>query len=183
MTKEFQQLSLVANNTDNSVIIADKDGHIEFVNQGFTKLTGYRADEVMGQKPGHVLQGPDTDPETVKRIGRRLREGKPFYEEILNYRKNGESYWISLTVNPIKNGEGEIEQFVSIQADVTQIKQQTLDYTYKLEAISRSNAIVEFDPQGTIVDANALFLDVAGYQREDLVQKEHTYLTSRNRSE
>ena len=176
LTKEFQQLSLVANNTDNSVIIADKNGCIEFVNHGFGKLTGYQANEVLGKKPGHVLQGPDTDPETVKRIRRKLQRGEPFYEEILNYRKSGESYWISLTVNPIRNEQGEIEQYVSIQADVTNIKQQTLDYTYKLEAISRSNAIVEFDPRGTIVDANALFLDIAGYQKEELLGKEHTYL-------
>ena len=176
LTQEFEQLSLVANNTDNSVVIADKEGHIEFVNLGFTKLTGYTTEEVIGRKPGHILQGPDTDPETVKRIRRQLKEGAPFYEEILNYRKTGESYWISLMVNPIKNQDGEIEQFISIQADVTKIKQQTLDYTYKLEAISRSNAIVEFDTQGNIVDANELFLNIGGYQKEDLLHQSYTHL-------
>ena len=176
LTEEFERLSLVANNTDNSVIIADQEGRIEFVNHGFTKLTGYPAADAMGQKPGHLLQGPDTDPETVNRIRRKLIEGSPFYEEILNYRKSGESYWISLTVNPIKNEEGEIEQFISIQADVTKIKQQTLDYTYKLEAISRSNAIVEFDTQGAIVDANELFLNIGGYQKEELLHQSYTHL-------
>lgn len=68
LTEEFERLSLVANNTDNSVVIADQEGRIEFVNHGFTKLTGYTAAEVMGRKPGHLLQGSDTDPETVKRI-------------------------------------------------------------------------------------------------------------------
>ena len=176
LTEEFERLSLVANNTDNSVIIADQQGRIEFVNYGFTKLTGYSMAEAMGQKPGHLLQGPDTDPETVNRIRRKLIEGSPFYEEILNYRKSGESYWISLTVNPIKNEAGEIEQFISIQADVTKIKQQTLDYTYKLEAISRSNAIVEFDTQGAIVDANELFLNIGGYQKEELLHQNYTHL-------
>ena len=103
-------------------------------------------------------------------------EGNSFYEEILNYRKSGESYWISLTINPIKDETGKTRQFISVQADVTQIKQQTLDYTYKLEAISRSNAIVEFSPEGTIADANDLFLDIAGYQREDLVGRAYAYL-------
>ena len=173
LAKESEQLSLVANNTDNSVVIANRQGQIEFVNQGFIRLTGYTADEVMGKKPGHVLQGPDTDPETVERIRQQLKGGNPFYEEILNYRKSGESYWISLVVNPIKNEAGEIEQYISIQADVTKIKRQTLDYTYKLAAISRSNAIVEFDPQGIILDANDLFLDIAGYEKEDLLRKDY----------
>ena len=176
LTEEFERLSLVANNTDNSVVIADQEGRIEFVNHGFIKLTGYTTEEAMGQKPGHLLQGPDTDPETVKRIRRQLKEGSPFYEEILNYRKSGESYWISLMVNPIKNEEGAIEKFISIQADVTKIKQQTLDYTYKLEAISRSNAIVEFDTQGAIVDANELFLNIGGYQKEELLHQSYTHL-------
>ena len=178
LTQEYEQLSLVANNTDNSVVIADQQGRIKFVNQGFTRLTGYTADEALGNKPGHLLQGPDTDPAAVQRIRQKLKGGTSFYEEILNYRKSGESYWISLTINPIKNAAGEIEQYISIQADVTQIKQQTLDYTYKLEAISRSNAVVEFSPQGVIVDANELFLNVTGYQKEDLIGKNHSHLLS-----
>ncbi len=171
LTQEFEQLSLVANNTDNSVVIADKRGRVEFVNQGFTKLTGYTADEVVGRKPGEVLQGPDTDPKTVQRIREKLKQGIPFYEEILNYRKSGESYWISLSINPIRNDAGQVEQYISIQADVTQIKRQTLDYTYKLEAISQSNAIIEFDVKGGIVDANEVFLNVSGYQKAELLRK------------
>ena len=178
LTQEYEQLSLVANNTDNSVIITDNVGRIKFVNQGFVRLTGYTAQDAIGNKPGHLLQGPDTNPETVKRIRQQLKEGSAFYEEILNYRKSGESYWISLTINPIRNEFGHVEQFVSIQADVTQIKQQTLDYTYKLEAISRSNAVIEFDPQGAIVDANDLYLDVSGHRKKDLLGKSYGYLLS-----
>ena len=176
LAEEMEKLSLVANNTDNSVVITDQQGRIEFVNQGFINLTGYTENEAMGQKPGHLLQGPGTNPETVERIRWKLKEGNPFYEEILNYRKNGESYWISLMINPIKNEEGTIEKFISIQANVTQIKEKTLDYTYKLEAISRSNAIVEFDTQGNIVDANDLYLSIAGYHKEELLGNKYSYL-------
>ena len=178
LTQEYEQLSLVANHTDNSVVIADQNGLIKFVNQGFTNLTGYTADEVIGQKPGTLLQGPDTDPVTVQRIRQQLKQGVSFYEEILNYRKDGGSYWISLTINPIRNQAGDVEQFVSIQANVTQIKQQTLDYTYKLEAISRSNAVIEFNPQGVITEANELFLNVTGYQPKDLLGKGYDSLLS-----
>lgn len=176
----LEKLSLVANNTDNSVIITDHQGYIEFVNEGFTHLTGYGQEEVIGKKPGPLLQGPLTSADTVARIRKQLREGIPFYEEILNYRKDGKNYWISLMINPVKNEAGYIERFVSIQADVTKIKETTLDYTGKLEAIGRSNAIVEFDIQGNIIEANAIFVSVTGYEKEELIGKPYEYLLPDN---
>ena len=172
----LEKLSLVANNTDNSVVITDSQGCIEYVNAGFTKMTGYQPQEVMGKKPGHFLQGERTNPNTVARIREKLKSGVSFYEEILNYRKDGQAYWISLMINPVKNGEGETEKFISIQANVSQIKETTLEYTLKLEAIGRSNAIIEFDMQGNIVDVNPIFLSVAGYEKEALLGKPYTCL-------
>jgi len=75
--QEFKLLSLVANETDNSIVITNKDGFIQYVNQGFTKLTGYSLDEVVGKKPGHFLQGPATDMETVAQIRDDLRNNRP----------------------------------------------------------------------------------------------------------
>lgn len=172
----LEKLSLVANNTDNSVIITNKYGQIEYVNGGFVKLTGYQANEVIGERPGKILQGSNTDPKTVKRIGELLRRGEPLYEEILNYKKSGESYWISLMVNPVKNEAGDIERFISIQADVTKIKEATLNYTYKLEAISKSNAVVEFNPQGKILKANDMFLEVSGFAKNNIVGLSYEFL-------
>ncbi|MEM6845802.1 MAG: PAS domain S-box protein [Bacteroidota bacterium] len=174
--EELEKLSLVANNTNNSVIIADKNRRIEFVNQGFTNMTGYTADEVIGKTPGSILQGPGTDRETVKRIRYQLHNGLPLYEEILNYRKDGKKVWISLTINPIKDEAENIVKYISIQADITSIKNKSLEYTHKLEAISRSNAIVEFDPQGVISNVNDLYLSITGYEREDLLGKNYSYL-------
>lgn len=172
----LEKLSLVANNTDNSVIITDGQGFIEFVNEGFTRLTGYDQQEVIGKKPGHILQGPLTDPATVHRIREQLKKGVSFYEEILNYKKNGQSYWISLMINPVRNEAGKIEKYVSIQTDVTEIKETTLDYTGKLEAIGRSNAFVEFDTEGNVVEANPIFLNVTGYKNEELQGKPYEFL-------
>jgi len=86
---EVEQLSLVANKTSNSVIIADKEGRIEWVNEGFYRMTGYSFEEVMGKKPGAVLQGPHTDQPTVQRIRQAIHNEVPFYEELLNYSKKG----------------------------------------------------------------------------------------------
>ncbi|MTI42071.1 methyl-accepting chemotaxis protein [Roseibium hamelinense] len=159
--QKFNILSLVADGTDNSVIITDADGHIEYTNPGFTKLSGYTADEVVGRKPGHFLQGPETSQETVSRIRDYLRREEPFYEEILNYAKNGTPYWISLSINPIRNRSGEVERYVSVQANVTNTKQKSLAFDMKLNAIGQANAIAEWDLNGRFLDANTLLKDLS----------------------
>ncbi len=172
--EEVKRLSLVANNTDNSVIITDKDGRIEYINDGFTRLTGYTLEEVVNKKPGHVLQGKDTSTETRKKISAKLKNGEPFYEEILNYNKAGESYWISLAVNPIFDEQGEIEKFIAIQANITDTKTEAIDYACKMEAISRANAIVEFDMEGHLISANDNYLNTMGYTLEEVKGAHHT---------
>ena len=151
----MNQLSLVANGTDNSVIITDAQRRIEYVNSGFERLSGYKSADVIGKSPGKVLQGPHTDPETVKRIRARLDRGEAFYEEILNYSRDGRPYWISLAINPVLGADGRVERFISIQANVTDTKQRALDFTRKLETIGEANALAEWKPDGAISAANA----------------------------
>jgi methyl-accepting chemotaxis protein len=142
--QKVRQLSLVADGTDNSVVITDAQRRIEYVNPGFERLTGYSAAEAMGKSPGELLQGAHTDPDTVRRIRARLNSGEAFYEEILNYDRSGSPYWISLAINPVRDAQGRIERFISVQANVTQTKQKALEYTVKLETIGRSNALAEW---------------------------------------
>jgi PAS domain S-box-containing protein len=118
---ELARLSLVASRTDNLVVITDGVGHIEWVNEAFTTKTGYLPHEVHGRKPGEVLQGPDTDPATVAWIGERLRDGCSFEAELLNYTKFGEPYWVRLHITPIRGEHGEVEQYVAVQADSTEL--------------------------------------------------------------
>lgn len=181
--QEFEKLSLVANNTDNSVIITNKAGLIEYVNSGFTKVTGYSFEEVEGRKPGKILQGPLTDKNTIKKLSQQIRLGVPVYEEILNYHKNGEFYWISLMINPVRNSAGDIEKFISIQADITQTKLRALDFHQKMEALSRSNAIMEVDTQGLIIEVNENYLKMLGYERKDLVGNPYCALAGLSESD
>jgi methyl-accepting chemotaxis protein len=156
-------LSLVADETDNSVIIADARGKIEYINPGFTKLTGYSFDEAVGQKPGSLLQGRHTDPETIDRIRQNLKNQVPFYEEILNYAKDGTPYWISLAINPIFDETGQLTKFVSIQANIDETKKRALENDVRLDAISRTNLVMEFSPRGDLVYANDMALASFGH--------------------
>ena len=171
--KEAEYLSLVANETDNSVVICDAEGRIEYCNPGFTKLTGFSFEESLGKKPGQLLQGKHTDPETKKRIRAKLDAKEPFYDEILNYNKSGESYWISLAINPVFDSEGNLEKFVSIQTNITDMKLQQVEFNTQLEAISNSTAIIEFTSDGTILNANQQFLQTMGYTLEEIKGKHH----------
>lgn len=152
---ESMMLSLVANGTDNSVIITDKAGGIEYVNPGFERMSGYRFAEVKGKKPGSFLQGTHTDRATIQDIRDHIGSCRPFYGEILNYHKDGRPYWISLAINPITGANGELERFISIQADVTATKLASLEYTVKLEAIGSGTAIVEWVENATVPVINA----------------------------
>ena len=145
LKKESEVLSLVANGTDNSVIITDADGMIEYVNPGFERMTGYDSDEVIGRKPGDFLQGPNTDQNTISVIRSHLNARTPFYDEILNYHKNGTPYWISLAINPVFSTNGTLERFVSIQADITATKIESLEHNVKRAAIGSATMIAEWE--------------------------------------
>lgn len=154
--REREMLSLVANETDNSVVITDPQGLIEYVNNGFERITGYGFAEVKGKKPGSLLQGKETDQATVERIRQRIKERKPFYDEILNYSKSGDPYWISLSINPVFDDKGQLKNFISVQANITAVKQMALDFTRKLNAISGAMVLMETDPQGRVITVNDL---------------------------
>lgn len=158
--ERFVMLSLVANETDNSVIITDANGLIEFTNPGFTRMTGFEFEEVRGRKPGEVLQGKLTDHGAVTRIREKLAAREPFYEEILNYTKQGEPYWISLSINPIFDANGKLERFISVQANITNTKVAALEFTARIDGIERSNVVFEWDEYGHFSKANNIGMDL-----------------------
>jgi len=155
--EEMRLLSMVANETDNAVVVTNPQGEVVYVNRGFERMSGYSLDEMKGKKPGHVLQGKDTNPETVQNIRDHLARSEPFYDEILNYTKGGQPYWISLSVNPIWDDNHHITHYISVQANITQVKQTYLDFTRKLDAIGGALVIMEIQPDGRLDTINPLF--------------------------
>jgi PAS domain-containing protein len=86
---EARKLALVASRTDNAVVLTDARGCIEWVNDGFVKMTGRTLDEVSGRTPGSFLQGPESDLNTVAYMRAQIATGLGFCAEVLNYHKNG----------------------------------------------------------------------------------------------
>lgn len=123
---ESRKLAMVAERTDNAVILADHLGHIEWVNEAFERMTGWMLHEVCGLKPGSFLQGPLTNPQVAEEMGNKLIAGEGFYTEILNYRKDGSSYWVNIEVQPIKDAHGKTTHFMAVQADVSGVKRNEI---------------------------------------------------------
>ncbi len=144
-------------------------GCIEWVNAAFTRITEYELHETIGKRPGQFLQGPGTDPETVKETARKLREEVPFTVEILNYSKSGNSYWLRMDISPIFNDNGELVNFIAVETDLTEQKayEQELKMA-KIAAEEGAKAKSEFlanmsheirTPMNAVIGMTGLLLD------------------------
>lgn len=167
------RLSKVASQTTNAVIITDRNGLVEWVNEGFTRLTGYTLDELRGSKPGEVLQGPDTDRDTIAYIKSALAEQKGFDAELVNYSKDGEPYWIRIQCSPLFDSSGAVEGVIAIQSDVTYeltLKEQLRKQKTFFESIFQSNinALTVLDENGKLIKVNRGAKAILGIEEQEL---------------
>lgn len=118
--EEITKLAMVARETSNMVLITDQEGGIEWVNHGFEKITGFTLEEVRGKMPGSFLQGPKTDPASVKRITDAIKNKTSVRTEILKYAKNGKQYWVDTSLQPIFDENGNVIKFFSVETNITE---------------------------------------------------------------
>lgn len=95
------------------------DNPIVFANQAFQTLTGYGRDEIIGRNC-RFLQGPETDLHAVRAIGDSIRRGEDIQVDLLNYRKDGSTFWNALFLSPVRGEEGDIQFFFASQLDITE---------------------------------------------------------------
>ncbi len=120
MTADLNRLATVAERTTNGVIITGPDRRIVWVNEGFTRLTGFTFAEAIGRKPRELVQFEGTSTERDEEIRRSLAEHRPFRGEIRNRAKDGRIYWVDLEIRPMLDAAGEFVGYMAIQSDVTE---------------------------------------------------------------
>jgi PAS domain S-box-containing protein len=120
--EEVKRLAIIANHTSNAVILTNAEGRTTWVNKGFEQLMGFDLNEMIGTKPGALLQGADTDSNTVSRIREALVNKESIRVEILNYTKQKKPVWLDLEIIPLKDDSGEVNGFMAIEIDITQLK-------------------------------------------------------------
>ncbi len=133
------------------------DNPIIFCNQAFEQLTGYGQEEILGRNC-RFLQGPDTDPEAVAEIHRALDAGEDVHIEVLNYRKNGSSFWNALFISPVTDTAGALVYHFASQLDVTRRREAeaVLQQSQRMETLGSmaSGLAHEFNNLMTIVLGN-----------------------------
>ncbi|MFT7244480.1 MAG: PAS domain S-box-containing protein [Candidatus Azotimanducaceae bacterium] len=119
---KIQQLSRIASQTDNVVIITDLNGATEWVNEAFANLTGYIAEDIIGKKPGDLLQGQLSSADAINTMSQSLSANQPFHVEIINYRKDSSPYWVEIRCEPLLDDQQQQIGFMSIELDIDQRK-------------------------------------------------------------
>ncbi len=120
MTADLNRLARVVRGTTNAVVITDVQGRMVWINEAYTRITGYSFEESVGRVPGKLLQFEGTDQAEVQRIGQAIRAGQPVQGELLNRAKDGREYWISLDIVPQLAPDGGLQGFMAVQQDITQ---------------------------------------------------------------
>ncbi|NOI58827.1 PAS domain-containing hybrid sensor histidine kinase/response regulator [Vibrio coralliilyticus] len=135
---ESARLARVVKHMRDAVVFTDLDSKVTWVNGAFERLTGYSLSEMIGKKPGDVLQGVDTDKRTTRKIRELIDRREPGFFELLNYNKEGESYWIEIALTPLYSTHGQIEGFMAVERDITQ--RVELEESLKIKAVEAEAA-------------------------------------------
>jgi methyl-accepting chemotaxis protein len=156
-----------------AVIAFDLHGKVLRANKNFLDLMGYELSEIAGKHhaifvPEEIRRSADYDA-----FWSELREG--FFKRAAFPRmtKAGQRIWIEATYNPVRNEKGNVTKIVKFASDITKRQETMADFEGKINAINRSQAVIEFDLNGYVLDANENFLSVMGYQLSEIVGKHH----------
>lgn len=170
--REIEKLVFLAQNTDNAVTVTDPDTKIEWINAAYEKISGYSLNELIGQPAGKLVQGPGTNRKEKERIRKALRRKENVEAELLNYRKDGTPYWISLNILPILNKNNQVRNFISIQSDITgrkareeSLRKLSRDLINRNQELLHFNQVVSHNlraPAANIIGLTELFFQIAG---------------------
>lgn len=150
--EEARKLFRAVDQSPVSVMITDTAGMVEYVNPAFSRMTGYRREEIVGRNP-RVLRSHGTPNDVYGNLWRTIISGREWRGEIVNRRKNGTEYWEQMTIAPVKSADGDVINYIALKEDITEVR--TLRLALEREH-SNSRRILE-----TTHDAIAL-LDAEG---------------------
>ncbi|MBT8153249.1 response regulator [Epibacterium ulvae] len=120
---EARRLALVAETANDSVMIVDRELKITWVNESFSRVTGYTEQEALGHRPGALLNCPETDMPAVDAMNAKLLSGQPVRAVVLSQRKDGQRIWLEVSQVPMMNGLGQMESVISVERDITATKE------------------------------------------------------------
>src|SRR5665213_351869 len=157
-----------------AVIAFQMDGTIITANDNFLKVLGYTLDEVRGKHHSMFVEESYRQSSEYREFWAKLNRGEYQSAEYKRIGKGGKEAWIQASYNPILDLNGKPSKVVKFATDVTQQKLMNADYSGQIDAIGKSQAVIEFQMDGTIVTANDNFLKVLGYTLAEVKGKHHS---------
>lgn len=167
----------------NAVVITNAalDGEgpcITYCNPAFCRMTGYTEQELLGRSP-RLLQGPHTDPQVLQRLRECLRSGTFFQGSTVNYRKDGSSYLVEWNISPVRDAQGQVQAYVSVQQDITKRVRAEQRQALLARALNATqDAVVIANAQAQILFVNQAFEDLTGYRSDEVLGRTPKFLQS-----
>ena len=156
-----------------AVIEFDLTGEIQNANENFLGAVGYSLDEIKGKHHKIFVDPKEAESAEYKQFWDRLAEGQFQAAEYKRFGKGGKEIWIQASYNPIMDTNGKPFKVVKFATDITDQKRQNADYEGQINAIGKSQAVIEFDLTGEIQNANENFLGAVGYSLDEIKGKHH----------
>lgn len=172
-------LESIVSNAGDAILVTeagqiDKPGpKVVYVNQSFTRMTGYTPEEIVGKTP-RIFQEPGTDRARLDEIRTALTQREPVRTELLNYRKDGTQFLVEIDITPVTDEHGNHTHWVSVQRDITERRQQQEALRESEERLRSvlvqysSDMITIFEPDGTIRFQSPAVADTLGYLPEEV---------------
>ncbi|MBJ7415079.1 MAG: PAS domain S-box protein [Niveispirillum sp.] len=165
---------IAAINRTQAVIEFTPQGEVLTANENFLNALGYSLPEIKGKHHRQFMPAEDRETSEYRRFWERLAAGEFFGGEFRRVRRNGGDIWIQATYTPILDADGNVAKVVKFASDITEQKRLNSDRASQLAAISKSQAVIEFTLDGTIVSANENFLSALGYRAEEIEGRHHS---------
>jgi len=164
---ERQRLSMIAELTSDAVLITDVRRRIVWANDGFTRISGYTLDEVIGKVPGHFLQCERSDPKAIDRMRLALSCAESCRAEIVNKGKSGREYVVEIEIQPMRDVHGALTGYMAVESDVTDrrmAQSALIESETRFRTLSDAVPLMIWlaDPDGGCTDLNRGWLDFTG---------------------
>ena len=167
---ENRRLALVARHATDSVFITDSDYRIEYVNEAFTRLSGFRPEEVVGKDPRALFGGAASNAATGEEISAAIRDRRQIRADVLSYAKDGRETWIEVNIAPLFDDAGRPTGYVNVAREVTQAKRREAELSrLSLVASHANDGVVIADHSGSIEYVNEAFLRMTGLARAEAI--------------
>ncbi|GEA11946.1 methyl-accepting chemotaxis protein [Alteromonas sp. KUL49] len=157
-----------------AVIYFTPEGTIKSANDNFLNAMGYSDKEVVGKHHRMFVDKAYAASAEYQEFWRKLQDGEVHSGEFCRVTKSGEDIWIQASYNPIFDRDGNITSIVKFATDITEQKRKTTDFEGQINAIGKSQAVIEFDLNGNILTANDNFLGAMGYQLSEVQGQHHS---------